>query len=132
MKVAALWPARHKLLAVIVDERGRPAAPIDAARTRESASALIAWLDMTVDVLVVSDAHDALVDLARSASSLTLELAPHKLLEAIRRIAGFTHRPQRDTAALLARWPLTPVLRRYLRRPPSVGLARHRDQLPLL
>jgi hypothetical protein len=132
MKVAALWPARHKLLTVIVDESGRSGAPIDAARTRESASALITWLDMTVDVLVLSDAHDALVELARAASSLTLELAPHELLEAIRRVAGFTHRPQRDTAAFLARWPLTPALRRHLRRSPSATPGRNRDQLPLL
>jgi hypothetical protein len=104
---------------------GRPA-------RKEAATALLAWLDMTVDALVISDQHVALIELARAAASnLTLELAPHDLLKAIRRVAGFTHRPQHDTAALLARWPLTPAVRRYLRRSPSTA-PRDRDQLHLL
>jgi len=130
VKVAGVWPAPRRLFAVILDDRGRPPAPVTAARTAEAASALFAWLDQTVDALVLSDAHGPLIELARTAQ-LPLELAPHELLEAIRAVAGFRHRPQRDTAALLARWSLTPALRRYLR--PSVAApARHRDQLPLL
>jgi hypothetical protein len=131
MRVAGLWPARSKLLAVIVDERGRQPAPISAVRTTEAAAALIAWLDTTVDALVVSDRDRPLIELARAAAAtLPLALAPHELLEAIRAAAGFTHRPQRHTAAFLARWYLSPALRRYLRQ--DVAPAVERDQLPLL
>ena len=37
------------------------------------------------------------------------------LLEAIRTATGFTQRPAKYTAALLARWPSIPALRPYLR-----------------
>ena len=129
MRVAGLWPARAQLLAVIVDDAGRPAAPISAAKTIEAATALFAWLDTSVDALVLSDRHVTLIELARAAK-LPLALAPHELLEAIRCVAGFTHRPQRQTAALLARWYLSPPLRRYLRH--TVPNIAERDQLSLL
>lgn len=129
MRVAGLWPARTKLIAVIVDERRYPAAPVTAARTTAAAAALFAWLEMTVDALVLSDRHATLIDLARAAK-LPPALAPHELIEAIRTAAGFTHRPPRQTAAFLARWYLTPALRRYLRQDTAPSV--ERDQLPLL
>lgn len=130
MRVCGLWSTRKHLFAVLLDDDGRPRPPIKAASTRDACAALFAWLAAAaLDALVLSDRSGPLVELAR-AMKLRVYLAPHDLIEAIRAAAGYTHRPHRDTATLLARWYLTPTLRRYLRG--STASDPHPNQIPLL
>jgi hypothetical protein len=130
MSACALWLGAQRLCAVIVEHDGQLQRPIRAARTPEACAALLAWLSTReVHTLVMSERNRTLIAQAQAAH-LRVELAPHALLEAIRCAAGFTHRPHRDTAALLARSPLTPGLRNLLRecRAPDPAA----EQLPLL
>jgi hypothetical protein len=130
MSVCGLWWTRKRLIAVIVDDAGRPCAPITAAPTRDACAGLLAWLATTaIDALVLSDHSGPIIELARTAK-LHIHLAPHHLLTAIRSAAGLIQRPHRHTAALLARWYLSPGLRPHLYK--IAAPDHHPNQIPLL
>jgi hypothetical protein len=134
-----LWPARRRehansLVAVVVDEEGRAQTPpLFIERSDEGAWSLLTHLEMEVGL----DFALALPDyLARSGplAHFALErgysawLVPGTIIEAVRIVANLATGPPARTAAALARLPLAPVLRGYLRRltPPP------KNQLPLL
>lgn len=130
MSVCGLWTPPKRLVAVLIDDTGRARPPISAAPTPQARAALLTWLaTCAIDTLVLGERHRDLIDLAR-VLHLHVEIAPAELLHAIRLATGLSQRPPRHTAALLARWYLTPALRRYLRPPPPSPL--HDRQLPLL
>lgn len=130
MSVCGLWTSPKRLFAVLIDDTGRARPPISAPPTPQARAALLNWLaTCAVDAVVLGERNRDLIDLAH-VLRLHVEIAPAELLHAIRHAAGLTQRPPRHTAVLLARWYLTPALRRYLRAPPpSPPLDR---QLPLL
>jgi hypothetical protein len=134
MATCAIWPGRRGLVAVVVDEDGRPSSRTVVARTEEACWALLCETDATTGLdweLVLPDW------LARSAGIAQLALArgvavwvvPSQLAEAVRIIGHLGTGPPARIAAALARIPLAPVLRGHLRRlePPS-----DKRQLPLL
>ena len=130
MSACGLWLGAQRLVAVIVEDDGQLQRPIHAARTPEACAALLAWLSTReVHTLVTSERNHMLIAQAHAAH-LPVQLVPHELLEAIRAVAGYTRRPHRDSAALLARWPLTPGLRNPLRECRAPGPAA--EQLLLL
>ena len=130
MTVCGLWPSPRRLIAVIVDDQGKLAPPITALKTEQACSALLAWLNNgDLDAAVLSDRDALLINLAQ-AVKLPVQLIPHDLLQAIRVVTGYTHRPHAHTAALLARWYLSPRLRRFLRT--AVVMTKQPDQLKLL
>ena len=131
MNACGLWPGARRLYAVIVDDDGQlRRRPICADQTREACESLLAWLALSdITTVVLSDRSHLLIAHARAAC-LNLELVPHPLLEAVRRVAGLDHRSPRYTAALLARWHLTPLLRAHLRH--SHITEQSASQLPLL
>jgi hypothetical protein len=121
-----LWPSRKGLVAVVVDEEGRPEHPLHVARDVEGYWALLEHLDGHTGLdceLVLPDwlarddgpAHPAL---ARGGA---VWIAPGPLIEAVRTIARLGTGPPARTAAALARLPLAPALRGHLRRvvPPN-------------
>jgi len=125
-----LWPGARRLYAVIVDDGQLRLRPICAAQTREACECLLAWLVLSDRTTVVlSDRGHLLIAHARAACP-NLELVPHPLLEAVRRVAGLEHRSPRYTAALLTRWHLTPLLRAHWRH--SHITEQSASQLPLL
>jgi hypothetical protein len=130
VSACGLWATSKRLCAVIIDDTGTARPPISAARTPQACATLLAWLSTTnVRTLVLSECSGALIAQAHAAN-LSVHIAPHELFEAIRIAAGLIHRPHRYTAGLLARWPLSPGLRRHLRQIfPQEQLA---QQIPLL
>lgn len=130
MSACGLWPNRTGFIAVIVDDRGQAGPPIRVAPTREAATALLSWLHaLTIDAVVLGERNQPLLDIAR-ALGLSVQIAPHGLLEAIRNVTGLDRRCARETATLLARWHRTAGLREYLRQPPAA--TPHTRQIPLL
>ena len=117
--LCGLWPTPKRFIAVIL-ERDNPRPPIALAQTHAARVGLVQWLaDQPMTGLVLTDAMacDPIV-------------APATLLEAIRTATGFTNRPAKYTAALLARWPNIPALRPYLRQ--LTALTPEPNQLRLL
>ena len=114
MSVCGLWPGPRRLYAVI-DDNGQLRRPITAHDFGYASQCLLEWLATSdIHIVVVSEHFPSLIAQALAAK-LPVALAPHPLLEAIRRAAGLTYRPPHHTAALLARWHSTPGLRSYLR-----------------
>jgi hypothetical protein len=114
VSTCGLWLGAQRLVAVIVEDDGRLHRPIRAAPTPAACAALFDWLSARdVRTLVISERSPTLIAQAQAAH-LHVVLAPHPWLEAIRTVAGYTRRPHRDSAALLARWSLTPGLRNLL------------------
>jgi hypothetical protein len=116
-----LWPARTGLVAVVVDEDGRPELPRFLSRTDEAYSALFHYLHATIALdcdLVLPDGlarHEGFSRLAL-AHGMLLWVAPSTLVEAVRIVGRLGKGPPARTAAALARLPLAPPLRAYLRR----------------
>lgn len=132
LTLCGLWPTPRHLIAVIVDETGHPHPPLTVAHTEAARTALVQWLaDQHLHALVLTDDLDShpLVELATNAG-LRVWIAPRKLLDAIRAVARLNKRPHRYTAALLARWPTSCVLRPHLRHVEKPHP--HPDQLQLL
>jgi len=117
MSPCGVWQSTQRLIAVIVNnDAGEPRAPITTRRTPEHRAILLDYLATTgIDTLVVVERSQPLIAQA-FAAHLRVYTVPHDLLEAIRHTTGLNHRPLRHTAALLARWPLNPTLRIYLRQ----------------
>jgi hypothetical protein len=117
MSPCGVWQSSQRLIAVIVNDAGEPCAPITTRRIPEHCATLLHYLvTVSIDALVVTERSYQLIAQAHAAK-LCVYTVPHDLLEAIRHATGLNQRPLRYTAALLARWPLNPTLRIYLREP---------------
>jgi hypothetical protein len=115
VSVCALWQGTQRLSAVIVDDDGELRLPITVPATSNNAHHLLTYLATAgIGTLIIAESNHILIAQAH-ALNLHVRLVPHDLLEAIRTATGLNHRPPRNTAILLARWYLTPILRLHLR-----------------
>lgn len=133
MRSAGLWPTPRHLVAVGLDERGRAARPLVAMRTALARRAMLDFLASlpVVDLVLAETLLDADLTPESFADVLqahdgTVWIAPAALAEAICVAAGQRASPGK-LAAVLARLPAIPRLRRELRR-----LTRQTVQLDLL
>lgn len=123
MAACGLWPVGHRVIAVVVDDDGRVAAPLVALDDDERWG-LLGQLDAEHGLdceLVFPEAmlrHDVICRYALERRHVTLA-APNQLVEAIRSAAGLDRAPR--TAAMIARLALVPALRHHLRRVEHVG-----------
>ena len=130
MSVCGLWQSARRLVAVIIDDDGDLRPPITAPATPDNAHHLLSYLSAAgVGTLIIAQRSHILTAQAHRLK-LDIGLVPHDLLHAIRAATGLNHRPPRNTAILLARWPLTPVLRLHLRKLPA-PLPAQENQLAL-
>lgn len=115
MSLCALWQGTQRLVAVIVDDDGDLRPPITVPATPDNTHHLLTHLATAgIGALIIAETDHILIAQAH-ALNLHLRLVPHGLLDAIRTATGLNRRPPRNTAILLARWYLTPVLRLHLR-----------------
>ena len=116
MSVCGLWQGTRRLVAVIIDDDGELRPPITAPATSDNAHHLLSYLITAgVGTLIIAQHSHILIAQAHRLK-FDIRLVPHDLLDAIRAATGLNHRPPRNTAILLARWPLTPLLRLHLRK----------------
>jgi hypothetical protein len=133
MRSVGLWPTARHLLAVGLDERGRAARPLVAMRSALARQAMLDFfaslpvLDVVLaeTVLGADLTPESFADVLH-AHNRTVWIAPAALAEATCAAAGQRASP-RNLAAILARLPAIPRLRRELRR-----LTRSPVQLDLL
>jgi hypothetical protein len=129
MSVCGLWLSAQRLCAVIIEEGGQVRTPLTSECTPEACASLLAWLVTSeVHTVVLSERAQGLVAQAHAAQ-LRVQLPPRRLLEAIRDAAGLTHRAPCHSAALLARWHITPGLREQLRELPAPASAAQQHTL---
>lgn len=129
MSVCGLWQGTHRLFAVIIDDEGNLHPHIRAPATPDNAHHLLTYLASAgIGTLIIAEHSYSLIAQARRLK-LEICLVPHDLLHAIRTATGLIHRPPRNTAILLARWPLVPALRAHLRDRRAAPTAK--DQLAL-
>ena len=134
MTTCGLWPGRSQLVVVVADDDGKAGPPLLVARTDDARWGLLEHLDATqgldCELVVPEDLlkSDSIANLALRRG-LAVWIAPQRLVEAIRVVAGLATGPPRRSAAMLARLPLSFALRAQLRR--LVGPADDR-QIPLL
>jgi hypothetical protein len=117
-----LWPTAVRLIAVALDAHARPGRPIVVQRTALARRAMLDFFASLpeVDIVLADNAFDG--DLRRDSFDDVLRapnhrvwLAPAALAEAISSAAGQRASPAR-LAAILARLPAIPHLRREIRR----------------
>jgi hypothetical protein len=129
-----IWIARRNrsLIAVVVNEDGKAAAPLSFGRSPDDVWALLTHLDATVGCdceLVLPDWLAKTDNIARFALERGVDvwLVPPATFEAARVVAHLATGPPARTAAALGRLPLASLFRAQLRRlsPPN------RKQLPL-
>jgi len=115
---------------VLLDPQTQFQLPISLANTEQARTALLAWLANQHAHLVIPDSllGEPFLNQA-SKTPLTVWIAPAALLQAIRVTTGLTSRAPKHTATLLARWPVVPALRPFLRR---LTAEHHPEQLSLL
>jgi hypothetical protein len=125
-----IWPARRRLVAVLVGPAGEARRPIRAAATADARHGLIEYLAAAEAEIVITGAlarTDALPDHAarRGVPTWTVDDALAAAL-----LGAAAIRDPTRAAALLARLPHIPLLRVHLRRlmPPRAPAR----QLPLL
>jgi hypothetical protein len=128
-----LWPSRKGLVAVMVDEEGRPGPPLQVSRHDEGYWALLEHLDAHVGLdsdLVLPDWLARVDGPARLALArgVPVWIVPSALIEGVRFIGRLGTGPPARTAAALARLPLAPAFRPHLRR----VLPQNKRQLSLL
>lgn len=114
--VCGLWPSPKGLVAVVVDEEGRPEPPLLILRDDDGCWEGLSQLDAAVGLgyeLVLPSWLARSCPIARLALERGIQvwLVPKPLVEAIRFIAALTKAPPRKTAAALARIPLTMAMR---------------------
>jgi hypothetical protein len=132
MTSCGLWVSRTRLWASVVDCDGRHITTLSAHRGDDERWDLLAQIDACHGLdctLVLTDAQlrmDNVADLALERK-MTVLVAPWQLADAVRIVAGLKTGPPRRSAAMLARWVLSPQLRAQLRRP-----QRDQRQLSLL
>ena len=113
--MSAACGSTQRLIAVIIDDRTELRPPITVPATHDNAHHLLCYLRTTgVGTLIIAEHSHILIAQAQRLK-LDIRLVPDELLQAIRTATGLNHRPPRNTAILLARWPLTPVLPLHLR-----------------
>jgi hypothetical protein len=118
MAACGLWSSQRRVLAVVVDDDGRVAAPL-VALDDDDRWELLGRLDAEHGLdceLVFPESmlrSDVICRYAVERRHVTL-VAPNQLVEAIRRAAGLDRAPR--TAAMIARLALVPSLRHHLRR----------------
>lgn len=118
MPACGLWPAEHRLVAVVVDDDGHVGAPLIALND-DDRWGLLTKLDAEHGLdceLVFPDfllRQDVICRFALDRRHVALA-APSALVDAIRRAAALARAPR--TAAMLARLALVPALRPHLRR----------------
>ena len=128
--VCGLWAGPRRSAAVLIDPVTQRQLPVSLANTEQARGALLAWLAERSAQLVIPDTLLGQPFLNQASHTpVVVWIAPSALLEAIRLATGLTHRPPKQTAALLARWPTAPALRPFLRR---LAVSRSPDQLALL
>ena len=118
-----VWLARRArgLVAVAVDEDGRPLAQKVFDRDRDAQWDLLTWIDTEVGLdcdLVLPDELARDCELAHFAveRGAAVWLVPPIVLRCVRIVANLDTGPPARTAAALARVPLAPMLRQYLCR----------------
>jgi hypothetical protein len=115
VSVCGLWDSTRRVVAVIIDDDGKPRPPITVPARASNTQHLLTYLGaIDIGTLILAERTHTLIDQALGLK-LAVRLVPHDLLDAIRTAVGLNHRPPRDTAMLLARWYLTPTLRVHLR-----------------
>jgi hypothetical protein len=132
MTACGLWLSRGTLWASVANDDGRLVVTSSIARNDDARWGLLESLEASqgLDVaLVMTDTQARLDDIARIAveRKLVVWLAPWRLVDGLRTVAGLTTGPPRRTAILLARLPLHPGYRGLLKR-----LERDHRQLVLL
>jgi len=113
-----LWRTPRRLVAVVLDEDGRPRPPLSVALTDDARWGLLVWLQSRgCHDVVLTDALARGDPIGRIAVTLGVRLwvAPASVVEGVRQATELSRRPPKYTAALLARWPSAPALRAYLR-----------------
>jgi hypothetical protein len=115
-----IWPSRNRLVAVVVDDDGRAAPTILAAKDDEERWALLGHIDTAHGLdcaIVLTDdllkAEDAICRFALERGH-DLWAAPRLLVEAIRLAAGLVTSAR--VAAMVARLAIVPGFRSHLRR----------------
>lgn len=114
MITCGIWPTtRHRLVAVVITDAGLTRKPILAARRPDAAKALIEYVvSLDAEVVLAEPLLGEAVGRAAIGSG-RLWVAPRGLVEAIRQAAALK---AATTAAMLARLPRVPALRRALHR----------------
>lgn len=118
MSPCGLWRTPRRLLAVVLDEHGRPRPPISVALTDDARWGLLVWLQSQgYHDVVLTDALARGDPIGPIALTLGVRLwvVPASVVEGVRQVTELTKRAPKHTAALLARWPGAPALRSYLR-----------------
>lgn len=109
MITAGVWLA-HRTWVAVVQSEDCCLAPIRAPDTRAGIHQLLDYLAaLEIDTLVVTDAHKHLLACALDMPC-SIQLAPRALLNGIRAATQLDRAPAKQTARLLARWPLTAPL----------------------
>ena len=133
MHACGIWLAGRRLIAVIVDDDGRPAPTLCAPMGDDERWALLEAIDAAHGLdwpLVLPEDLLRADSIGRLALSRGHELwsAPRQLIEAIRSVAGLANGAR--VAAMLARLAIVPGFRAHLRRVASA--TSDFRQLPLL
>lgn len=132
MTTCGLWLSRGVLWASVADDDGRHVTTSSISRNDDERWGLLENLEATygLDIaIVMTDAQARLDDVGRIAveRKLVVWLAPWRLIDGLRTVAGLTTGPPRRTAILLARLHLHSAYRGLLKR-----LERDDRQLVLL
>lgn len=118
MSTCGLWRTPRRLLAVVLDERGRSRPPVTAPMTDDARWGLLTWMQSQgCEDVVLTDQLARADPIARMALTLGVRfwVVPLPVVEGVRQLTELTGRAPKYTAALLARWLNAPALRSYLR-----------------
>lgn len=119
MKTCGVWLSRRYLFIAIVNPAGKLIQSWRADRTPKGRMGLLSSLeaDDAKQHLVLTDAHARLDEVAELAvrNDFPVLLAPWRLCEELRVVAGARTGAQTRTALLLARMPISPYFRTQLR-----------------
>lgn len=134
MTACGLWLARRRIVAVVLDDRGRASPAVSASLDDDARWGLLEQVDgphgLDVDI-VLAEALSRCDNIGRLAleRGLPVWLAPQRLIDAIAAAAGLARGPPARMAAVIARLMLVPAWRGHLRR---LEIHTDRRQLSLL